>query len=139
MDALNGVKEEVFFNCFDLSEKDLEQVIKASANSKRLIFSAWDIHCSKDLDFSIHHSFNTKYICFDYCGDEDDRKTDWISDPNLFENIIKAISNWGLKDSLETIDINRCNLEISDVEEMLKKYGLNNISIIEEGSSASTD
>ena len=89
---------------FDVSEEDLQQIIKASANAKCVYLDDCDIHCSKPLDFSTQSIYKTEELSFEGCGDGD-RKSDWIADPSLFENIVEAISKCGLKDSLKIVYI----------------------------------
>ena len=115
---------------FEVSEEELQEIVKASANAKELKLFDWDIHCSKTLDFIIEDNYSIQILDFDFWGSYK-RKTDWMADPSLFENIVAAISKCGLKDSLKKIKINKCGLDVSNIEEMFRKYGMNKISIWE--------
>ena len=57
---------------------------------------------------------------------------EWDKYPDRFENIIIAIKNSTLKDSLQTIDIIKCKITKDKVSELLIKHGLTNVSVIEE-------
>ena len=102
--AVSGVSERLLMYYFDISEEDLQQIIKASVNAKYAYFENSDIHCSKPLDFSTQHVYKTNYLSFEGCGSKN-RKSDWIADPSLFENIVEAISKCGLRDSLKIVYI----------------------------------
>ena len=92
-------------NYFDVSEEDLQKIIKASANAKCVYLKECDIHCSKPLDFSTQQVYKTFQLSFEGCGNKN-RKSDWIADPSLFENIVEAVSKCGLRDSLKNIIVN---------------------------------
>ena len=126
--AVSEVSQQVKVNCFELSEEELQKVVEASRNAKLLLLDNCNIHCSKTLKFSNQCSYNTQYLGFNKCGAEG-RNSDWIDNPLLFENIVKAISKCGLKESLKTVNIVDCRLDKSNVEKMFKKYGLADISV----------
>ena len=115
-------------NYFDISEEDLQKIIISSTNVESVSLTNCDIHCSKPLDFSSQQVYKTKQLIFDGCGKED-RKSDWIADPSLFENIVEAISKCGLRDSLNKIDIEDWGLKKSDVDKIFEKYRMGNIEI----------
>ena len=50
--AISGVSDKLEIDYFDISEEELQQIIKASANLKSVSLNNCDIHCSKPLDFS---------------------------------------------------------------------------------------
>ena len=105
--AMKSVSKEIYLECFEIKEAELEQIIKSSSNWERLILRYSDIHCSKKLDFGVSAKCKIKFLSFAICGNTDygDRKTDWMSTPSCFKNIVEAISKSGLKDSLEQVDI----------------------------------
>ena len=126
--AASGVSHSLEMKYFEVSEEDLQQIVKAYANAKCVYLNDCDIHCSKPLDFSTKHTYKIEQLGFYGCGEED-RKSDWIADPSLFENIVKAISKCGLRDSLNYININNWKLKQSDVEKIFEKYGMKEIRI----------
>ena len=66
--AIKSVSKEIFLNCFEIKESELEQIIKSISNWERLIFSSCDIHCLKKLDFSVSARCKIKFLGFIYCG-----------------------------------------------------------------------
>ena len=126
--AISVVSQKVLFSYFEFSEEELEEIVKASANSKELCLFMCCIHCTNALDFSTQHHYSTEILDF-ACWGLNGRNSDWLSDPSLFENIVEAISKCGLRNSLHTVKIRGCELEQSQVKEMFRKYGINNISV----------
>ena len=61
------------------------------------------------------------------------RTTDWKTDPSCFENIVDAIKNSGLKDSLQkvSIDYNQ-TLSKEKVQELFNSKGMSHITVTEE-------
>ena len=117
--AISNASKEVWINWFDISPGDLQQIIKASYRTERLIFCQCNIYLSHPLDFSICSKYNIKFLSFYYCGDSE-RTSDFLIDPACFESIIEAIAKSGLRFSLEKLDIYWC-LDKSIVQEMFKK------------------
>ena len=133
--AVSKVTKEVYFWCFDFSTINLEQIIKAAHNSERLVFRFCCIHCSTDLDFELICEYNTKFLSFECWGQTDNmvRTTDWKTDPSCFENIVDAIKNSDLKDSLQkvSIDYNQ-TLSKEKVQELFNSKGMSHITVTEE-------
>ena len=136
--AIKSVQKEIYLYCFEIKESELEQIIKSSFNWERLILRYSDIHCSKKLDFSGSAKYKIKFLSFAFCGYTSlkERKSDWITTPSCFKNIVAAISKSGLKDSLEEVDI-KCNttLKKDEVQVMFNELGMSHISVVEEGPS----
>ena len=112
-----------------MNSSDLEQIIKASSNSERLVIKYSDVHLSSALDLTTESEYNINSLSFFNWGYSSNRKSDFISNPSLFENIVKAIGESGLKKSLRTLNIGGCQLDKSVIQEMLDKYELSNIDI----------
>ena len=132
---LSTTSKEVFLYCMEFSEKELEQIVRASCNAERLIFENWDILCSIPLDFGSALKYNTKILSLQWWGDKLSswRKTDWISDPSCFDNIIDAIANSGLRDSLIKICINfNHSLSIEEVQRKFNEREMSHITVNEE-------
>ena len=49
--CLKKVTKEIYLRLFEISESDLEAVVKASCNSERLVLYAWDLKWSRPMDF----------------------------------------------------------------------------------------
>ena len=132
--AVKAVEKEIYLNCFEIKEPELEQIIKSSFNWERLILRYSDIHCSKKLDFSGSAKYKTKFLGFAYCGSTyfKDRKSDWKSTPSCFKNIVEAISKSGLKDSLEEVDIvYNETLKKDEVQAMFNELEMSHISVVQ--------
>ena len=133
--AIKSVQNEIYLRCFEIKEPELEQIIKSASNWERLIIDYWDIHCSKKLDFSASAKYKIKFLDFEQCGDIrcKERKTDWISTPSCFKNIVEAISKSGLRDSLEQVDIiYNETLKKDEVQVMFNELGMSHISVVNE-------
>ena len=130
--AIKSVEKEIYLNCFEIKESELEQIIKSASNWERLIFDFSDIHCSKKLDFSVSGKYNIKFLSFKGCGStgSKDRKSDWKTCPSSFRNIVEAISKSSLKDSLKQVDI-ECNqtLEKGEVQAMFNEFKIPHIFV----------
>ena len=132
--SIKSVSKEIYLNCFEIKEQELEQIIKSSSNWERLIFYYWDIHCSKKLDFSLSAKYKTKFLSFAWCGNTsyEERKSDWITTPSCFKNIVEAIFKSGLRDSLQQIDIKyNKTLKKSEIQAMFNELGMSHISVVE--------
>ena len=134
--AINSVSKEIYLNCFEIKESELEQIIKSSSNWERLIFSYSDIHCSRKLDFSVSDEYRIKFLSFNECGNKSskERKTDWKKTPSCFKNIVEAISKSRLKDSLQEVDIwDNESLSKYKVQAMFNELKMPHISVVESG------
>ena len=132
--AVKSVEKEIFLNCFEIKEAELEQIIKSASNWERLILDYWDIHCSKRLDFSVSAKYKIKFLGFAECGGTyfKERKTDWITTPSCFKNIVEAISKSGLKESLQEVDIyQNQTLKKDEVQAMFNELGMSHISVVD--------
>ena len=133
--AVSKVTKEVYFWCFDFSTINLEQIIKTAHNSERLVFRFCCIHCSPDLDFGSTCDYNTKFLSFECWGQTDYivRMSEWKTDPSCFENIVDAIKNSGLKDSLQKVSIGyNQTLSKEKVQELFNSKGMSHITVTEE-------
>ena len=138
---MTAVTKEIVLACFEFTEQELEQVLKASFNCERVVIMFNDIHCSKSLDFKINQKYKTKYLNFQGWGATDftERTTDWKTDASKFENIVDAISKWGLKDSLEQFDIwKNQTLSKEKVQLLFNSKGMTHISVIDKGTNLSS-
>ena len=137
-EAIKGVPKEIYIVNFIVGEKDLEKIVKASCNWERLVIRFSDILCSSALDFSTDSDYKTKSLSF-YNWGNDYLKSSWMADSSLFENIVEGIGKSGLKDSLQTVDIQGCKLDKSKVQEMFTKHGMTNVSVVEIGNDPMTE
>ena len=139
-EAIKYVTKEIYLRCFEITETELEQIVKSAYNWERLIFRFCDIHCSKRLDFSISEKYNIKFLSFWHCGNTDYpiRKTDWKKNPSLFKSILDSISSCGLKSSLETIDIwGNDTLNKDELQLILNVLEMSHVNIVQTGADPS--
>ena len=132
--TLKAVTGEVFIMCLNLSASNLEQIVKASSNSKRLVIRYSDVSCSAALDFTTTDKYKIKFLSFLNWGVDSNRKSDFKSAPASFENIVEAMAKSGLKDSLNTLDIKGCGLNKTAVQGLLSKHGMGAASVVETGA-----
>ena len=134
--AIKSVSKEIYLKCFEIKEPELEQIIKSASNWERLILRYSDIHCSKKLDFGVSDKYKIKFLSFYTCGNTGYpvRKSDWMTTPSCFKNIVEAISKSGLRDSLEQVDIAwNQTLKKDEVQAMFNELGMSHISVVEIG------
>ena len=93
------------------------------------MFSLCQIDLSSDIDLS-GPEYKTTYLSFTGVGDR--IENDWENHPERLKRLIKAISLCSLKDSLETINVWRSDVEVETVEEMLKEFNLDGIQAIQD-------
>ncbi|CAI2363106.1 unnamed protein product [Moneuplotes crassus] len=129
---LQRVTEEVYLECLVINETDLSKIVKWSSNAERLTVRYSKISTSASLDFSSSGQSKLKYLSFFNCGYSDWCNMRWDESPEKFEQIIVAIKNSSLKDSLTHINVRRCNISPSKVSELLSSHGLSHISAIDE-------
>ena len=132
--AMKSVEREIYLDCFEIKEHELEQIFKSASYWERLILRFSDIHCLKKLDFGVSTKYRIKFLSFAACGytNYEERKTDWISTPFSFKNIIEAISKSRLKDSLREVDILGNNtLKKDEVQTMFNELEMSHISVVE--------
>ena len=131
---LKAVSSEAYIRCLKLTASNLEQVVKASSNSERLVIRYCDVSCSVALDFTTINKYKTKFLSFYSWGYDSNRNSDFKSAPASFENIVEAMAKSGLKDSLQTLDINSCGLDKTLVQGLLRKHGMGAVSVVETGT-----
>ena len=121
--VLKGVTKEAHIYDWIYNKQNLERVIKASANARRLIIRSSKI---PDEEFDLSGpEYNTTYLSFASWGAEG--RNGWNSNPDWFEKLIKAISLCSMKGKLATLDVYNCWLTTQKVNELLSKYGMPNV------------
>ena len=108
------------------SKEAFEKTVKASANWDNVAFEYSQIDLSSDIDLS-GPNYNTSYLLFDRVGYR--KENYWQSHPEQLERVIKAISLSSMKDSLKGLSVHDWGIEVEEVEEMMKKYKLDNVRV----------
>ena len=101
----------------DFSASEFERLFKCCTHVQRLIF------CYSKLDLSIAPDlkgpdYKVQYLSFDECGIY--HSNDWGNNKDKVEALLKAVAQSSLKDSLQTLNISQCGLEVKEVEGMLE-------------------
>ena len=122
--ALKGATKEVYTRYWIHSKQSLERVFKASCNSSRLIIICSKLDWDNDFDFSGPH-YNTTHLSFAWWGAY--HGNNWSTNPEKLGRIIKAISLCSMKDSLQTLNVRDCGVNVQKVKEMLSTYGMPNV------------
>ena len=65
------------------------------------------------------------------------RKTEWKSNPSLFSNIVSAIGDCGLKDSLSTLNVSGCKLDRRKVQQMFNENSMGHVNVVKEDAGNS--
>ncbi|CAI2364565.1 unnamed protein product [Moneuplotes crassus] len=137
-DSLLKITKEIFLFYTEFQPLDLEVAFKNSINSERLCIVACKVHTKEKMNFGSKQA-KTTYLSFSCCCGDSKVTMDWGNHPERFENIIEAISKSPYKNSLQTLNTNKCNLSKSKVEEMLSKYNMSFIKVIEESPCPLSD
>ena len=128
----NVVTKELYIRFFEFSAKEFQQLVKASYWVQEITFWDCSISCSTALDFGKKIKYKTNFLSFQCWGNIDNYSltTDWKYTPSSFSNIVDAIGNSGLKDSLKQIDISyNQTLDKSSVQALLDSQGIMSILI----------
>ena len=120
---------DVKLNYWTHSKSSLERVVKASANSTRLIISNSKIDWDQDFDFK-GPVYNIKYFGLPLWGDFSE--DGWSSAPDKLRRIIKAISESSMKETIRTINVPSCGVSVQKVKDFLSLYELNDVKVVEE-------
>ena len=103
--------------CLDFSASDFERLFKCCAHVQRLTFCYWKLDLSTPPDLK-GPDYKVQYLSFDECGDS--HSNDWKNNKDKVEALLKAVAQSSLKDSLQTLNIISCGLDVKEVEGMLE-------------------
>ena len=110
----------------------MKKVIKYSAKATKVVIAASKIDCSSEFDFA-GPDYNVQYLGLIYCKDKYNDRLLNIS------RIIKAISESSMKFSLKTLNLFKCNLHTQTVKDLLVKYEMEHVELIDECINMSSD
>jgi hypothetical protein len=141
MDSLNKllptITKEIYFQFFDFSKTDLEEVVKASSACDRLVLDCGNFKADQEFDFK-GPNYKISLLSF-YDAGYANKFNHWDEHPERVENIIKGIKRSGLRHSLQMLDVNKCKIGKEEVQKMLDKHGLASITAVEEVGGCLTD
>ncbi|CAI2359320.1 unnamed protein product [Moneuplotes crassus] len=114
------VTREVVLYYFDLTKQEFEYII-SNCKAPRLTISCSKFDTSSATTFACAHS-SIQYLSFERSGRS--ARSDWKGTPSKCKNILQAISESGLKDSLHTLNVGDCGLSTDEVKAFLPEFGL---------------
>ena len=126
--AASNTSQEFFVNCINFSVSDFWELVVSAKNVKKLCIQNSKIPLDSKFEFSQQLDvWDINYFDMYGCGDASN--SDWTSNPQRLDNLLEAISKWvPFKNSLKTFYIKNCGISKEKVEEISKKYGLNEFS-----------
>ena len=120
--CLPKVRNEVYLHKKTMDYDDLSKIVKSCTQAERLILNYCKIKPTGFLDFRTEDLYKINFLSFRWSGDSD--SSNWKKYVDDYRNLIEAIRQSGLKDSVRTIDVFNCGV---DVEESL----IENVQIVE--------
>ena len=70
---------------------------------------------------------NIKNLVFSKSGCKEN--SNWEEHPHRFQNLMKAVSKSGIKESLGTLYIHKCGITKIEGEEVMKSLGMENVIV----------
>ncbi|CAI2362447.1 unnamed protein product [Moneuplotes crassus] len=129
---LVNVTKEVYLKNLIVNGSDLNHIVKSCVNTERLTIRYSKIYTCDSLDFSTPSQSKLEYLSFYECRGYEWCSEEWSKYSEKFEKIIVAIKKSSLKDSLKTINVRKCKISVSKLNELLIIHGLSRISAIDE-------
>ena len=106
-------------------------LLNACRNVERLNFKACKIISDTEIKLDDNVEYNIKELNFGGTGHED--RSGWTYNKKRLENIVKAICNSKLKNSLNKIDVYNCEYDANKVRKMFKSQSVKSIEITKFG------
>ncbi|CAI2362312.1 unnamed protein product [Moneuplotes crassus] len=128
-DCLPRVSKEIYFYYVDASQRDFEEILSSSCIAERLVVYWSKVDTSGKLKLKIPSECNLEYISLQYTGLSG--YSEWRTYKNRIENIISAIKDTQLSDSLRTLNVYNCDLTASDIQKIASTYSLPYLSIVD--------
>ncbi|CAI2358988.1 unnamed protein product [Moneuplotes crassus] len=114
------VTREVVLYDFEISKQEFEFIV-SNTKAERLTISESKFDTSSPVAFDCPSS-SIQYLSFERSGKSS--RNDWKASPSKLKNILKAVSESALKDSIQTLNVYQCGLSGSEVKAMLPELGL---------------
>lgn len=125
--ALRICSTHSYLSALNLNNRELEDIVTIS-QWEHLTFHLCKLASEEEFDFCRSAAYTTKTLSFQNCGQEG--LSNWKKYPHRLTNILKAIKNSGLKDSLKELWIDwHCGLTIQEAQEMVNQHGLRHIKV----------
>ena len=121
------VSKEFSFSNFKFSRRDFQHVMNSSFGWERITFCDCVLLFDEGIFISNRYESTIKHLDFGGCGKP--RKSDWMGNPSRFDNIVEAISQSRIKESLQTIRIVDCYVNIDSVKSTLVYFGMENVYV----------
>ncbi|CAI2359531.1 unnamed protein product [Moneuplotes crassus] len=114
------VTREIYLFDFDLTKQEFEYIIN-TCTASRLTLNYSTLSFPSPPSFTCLHS-SIQYLGLQYCGHVS--RNDWKSTPSKLKDILQAISESGLKDSVQILEVGHCGLSREEVKGVLEEVGL---------------
>ena len=115
---------------FKLNSNELNTIIKSFSQCKQVVIRACKIVIDTHIDFTITNDYKTDYL--DFGGTGGSYYSNWKGKPLDFDKIVKAISECGLKQSLNTLGVKYCGFDnIDQAKAVLTKYDCTEVKVTE--------
>ncbi|CAI2377388.1 unnamed protein product [Moneuplotes crassus] len=122
--ALSCVMKELVLWQFEIDRKGLQGIISAGSHLERIYMIQCRIY-SEGCSFRDDIKYEIYRLGFDYSGEQ--RYSNWETHRDRLEDLLKAISESSLKDSLEVLSLLQCMSKPKVITKIVKKYGLTKI------------
>ena len=109
---IHKVSKEIYFRLFKINNKDLSNIIKVSANCDRLILRGATIVNCGNIDFGKDLAYKIRFISFENTGRQE--YSNWKKNKIQYNQIIDAIKNSGLFNSLNSLCLYESGVDISE-------------------------
>ena len=128
-----NITDEVCISRFTINSTEFNNIIKLSHNCPNVWITASIIISDKQFDFKIPQIYKTKLLGFHYTGNED--RSNWGKNKKQLNNILKAASLSGLKQSLTCVNVCGCNCKTEEVQKYVTdKIKMKNVIISDQKS-----
>ncbi|CAI2365530.1 unnamed protein product [Moneuplotes crassus] len=129
-EALPKVTKEVLFNTFVIQSSDLELIMQKCHQVEKITFSFSKLIPCSDMNFETSKGSKLKFLSI-WCSDyhEQGLSSDFKDHPERLEWIIEALSKSSHGKSLEVLHIDECPIDVKTVEDMMKKYGMDDVEV----------
>lgn len=102
-DCLPRVSREIFFYYITAEQREFEEILSSSCQCERLIIYWSTVYSSSRLRLKIPSKTNLEYFSLQYTGLSG--YSEWQNNPNKLENIIRALNDTALSDSMRTLNV----------------------------------
>ena len=135
--CLPNIKYEFCTYNVQINSDSLNRIIKGCSNTERVMIMCSKIVIDGELDFGAHLDYTTHYLSFQTTGYEHDYFSRWKSNKDDLKQIVKAIKNSSLSNSLKNINMDNCGMSLDEIKQVMQldHHGLGHIQVISKNRS----